>query len=148
MCPSSHRGRDGEAVFVNGDGVLHRRVGRNMPVSSAVRKVDGVDSGVATEVVVRDAVQEVISVADGCGAVSRSWKCVAPQEVQRLDLFPNWYCGRPRAPACLRRLLHEIELEAVLRETYEPVASRVAVVATEAQRSRATYGHAVVTEGL
>ena len=148
MHPSGHRGCDGESVFANGDGVLHRRVGRNMPVSSAVRKVDGVDSGVATEVVVRDAVQEVISVADGHGAVSRSRKSVAPQPIQFLSLSANEYSRRPRAPACLRRLLHEIELEAVLRETYEPVASRVAVVAAEAQRSRAAYGHAVVTEGL
>ena len=86
--------------------------------------------------------------SDGRGAVRRPRKSVAPQQVQRLDLIPNWYCGRPRAPAGFRRLLHEIELEAVLREPDEPVAPRVAVVAAEAQRRWAAYGHAVVPEGL
>ena len=86
--------------------------------------------------------------SDGRGAVRRPRKSVAPQQVQRLDLIPNEYSRRPRAPAGFRRLLHEIELEAVLREPDEPVAPRVAVVATEAQRSRTADGHAVVTEGL
>ena len=81
-------------------------------------------------------------------------RCVGPgsawlhSKVQRLVLSANEYSRRPRAPARLCCLLYEVELEAVVRKSHEPVTPRVAVVATEAQRSRAAYRHAVVHEGL